>query len=170
MTCNLATMGVDIHLLKLSILVFLAMPTALTGADWQVVGGQMLTRWADEVSPERARPEYPRPQMVRQDWQNLNGLWDYAIVERNSIRPGSWEGKILVPFCVESALSGVKKSVTPDQSLWYRRTFSIPRGWRSKRLQLNFGAVDWEAEVFVNGLSAGSHRGGYTPFFTRLSE
>src|SRR5262245_22779307 len=91
---------------------------------WQPVSGKLMTRWAKDVSPDKPWPDYPRPQMVRDDWTNLNGLWDYAIVPRADKQPAKWDGKILVPFAVESALSGVGKPVSPDQRLWYRRNFA----------------------------------------------
>jgi hypothetical protein len=131
---------------------------------WQPAKGRLLTRWAKDVSPRNAHPEYPRPQMVRKEWLNLNGLWDYAIRPKDEPEPASFDGKILVPFPVESALSGVMKMVGETNRLWYRRTFETPRNWRGKRVLLHFGAVDWEAEVWVNGRSVGSHRGGYDAF------
>ncbi len=133
-------------------------------ADWKPAESTLMTRWAKNVDPARAHPEYPRPQLVRKDWLNLNGLWDYAIVAREAARPESFEGQILVPYAVESALSGVKRAVTPDERLWYRRTFEVPEFARGKRLLLNFQAVDWESQVWVNGTQAGEHRGGYDPF------
>ncbi|MCI0747739.1 MAG: glycoside hydrolase family 2 [Verrucomicrobia subdivision 3 bacterium] len=123
-----------------------------------------MTRWAKDVSPERVHPEYPRPTLVRSNWLNLNGLWDYAIVPTNTPQPAQFQGKILVPFPIESALSGVKKMVGSSNALWYRRTFKIPEGWAGKRTLLNFGAVDWEARVWVNGKGFGPHRGGYDAF------
>ncbi len=123
-----------------------------------------MTRWAADVSPKNAHPEYPRPQMVRKDWQNLNGLWDYAITAKAAAQPAQWDGQILVPFPIESALSGVMKRVYATNQLWYRRSFTIPRGWKGKNVLLNFGAVDWETRVFVNGKEVGTHRGGYDGF------
>ena len=123
-----------------------------------------MTRWAREVSPKNAHPEYPRPQMVRKDWLNLNGLWDCAITDKDASTPRQWLGKILVPFPVESALSGVMKMVGETNQLWYRRAFSVPKGWKNKRVLLHFGAVDWEAKVFINGKQLGTHRGGYDGF------
>ncbi len=131
---------------------------------WQPAPGPLMTRWAKDVSPEKVHPEYPRPQMVREDWLNLNGLWDYAIVEKDAAQPAQWDGQILVPFPVESALSGVKKPVNEKQRLWYHRTFKVPGGWQGKRVLLHFGAVDWEATVTVNGKELGTHRGGYDGF------
>ena len=139
-------------------------PAALApGADWKPAAGPLMTRWAKEVSPENALPDYPRPQMVRKQWQNLNGLWDYAIGPKDGKQPEAWDGKILVPFPCESALSGVMKTVGPDKRLWYRRTFDVPGDWTG-RLLLHFGAVDWDATVLVNGKQVASHRGGYDPF------
>src|SRR5262245_54965043 len=102
--------------------------------------------------------------MVRERWENLNGEWDYAIAPRGGDRPGSYAGKIVVPFAIESTLSGVSKPVTPDQWLWYRRSFERPRLATGERLLLHFGAADWETAVFVNGQAVGDHRGGYDPF------
>src|SRR5687767_4414058 len=117
--------------------------------DWKPGKGPLTTRWAKDVSPDKVLPEYPRPQMVRKDWLNLNGLWDYAIRPKDESKPGKWDGKILVPFCAESALSGVMKEVGKDNRLWYRRTFAVPEGWSSKRVLLHFGAVDWDTTVWL---------------------
>ncbi|UCD52349.1 MAG: hypothetical protein JSW27_06865 [Phycisphaerales bacterium] len=137
-------------------------------AAWKPADGPLMTKWSAEVSPDNVWPEYPRPQMVRRDWLNLNGLWDYAITAKDRMQPRDFDGQILVPFPVESALSGVMKRVGPDNRLWYRRTFEIPRGRRGhvtgRRILIHFGAVDWDTTVWVNGLKVGSHRGGYDPF------
>jgi glycosyl hydrolase family 2 len=121
------------------------------------------TRWAAQVTPDRVLPEYPRPQLVRNNWTNLNGPWTYAITDTGADRPASFDGKILVPFPIESQLSGAGVWVSPAQRLWYRRTFKTPQVGTG-RLLLNFGAVDWEAVVYVNGRQVGEHRGGYEPF------
>jgi beta-galactosidase/beta-glucuronidase len=122
------------------------------------------TRWTNEVSPKNVLPDYPRPQLVRKQWQNLNGLWDYAITEKKVGTPKGYNGKILVPYPLESALSGVQKSLQPTQNLWYRRLFQSPSLKSGERLLLNFGAVDWQATVFINGKQIGEHTGGYTGF------
>ncbi|HEX8912689.1 MAG TPA: glycoside hydrolase family 2 TIM barrel-domain containing protein [Humisphaera sp.] len=133
-------------------------------AKWAPVPGKLMTRWAKDVSPDNVLPEYPRPQMVRKEWRNLNGLWDYAINPKAEAAPAAFDGKILVPFPVESALSGVAKQVGPENKLWYRRTFTVPPEWKGQRVLLHFGAVDWEATVTVNGKAAGTHKGGFDPF------
>ncbi len=132
--------------------------------NWAPVNGNIMTRWAKHVDPECPLPEYPRPQMVRENWKNLNGLWDYCIVPKEQKVVTDYEGKILVPFCIESALSGVKKQLMPDQRLWYRRHFSVPENWQGQKTLLHFGAVDWETTVFINGKEIGKHTGGYLSF------
>jgi beta-galactosidase/beta-glucuronidase len=122
------------------------------------------SRWAKDVSPANALKEYPRPQLVRDNWTNLNGLWDYAITAKNAVQPSSFNGQILVPYPIESALSGVKKELKPNQNLWYKRTFTKPETKSGDKVKLNFGAVDYEATVFVNGQQVGKHEGGYTEF------
>ena len=131
--------------------------------QWTPAGDKIMTSWAEQVDPANVLPEYPRPQLVRGEWQNLNGLWDYAITEKDA-KPEAYEGKILVPFAAESALSGVGRSVTEKDALWYSREFRVPRQWKGKRVMLNFGAVDWKTEVYVDGQLAGEHIGGYDPF------
>lgn len=133
-------------------------------AQWKPAGEKIKTAWAEKVDVSNPLPEYPRPQMERTDWLNLNGLWDYALVNKGSSIPDSYDGKILVPFPIESSLSGVQKSVGENTELWYRRTFIVPSGWKNKNVVLNFGAVDWQAEVWVNDIKIGTHKGGYTPF------
>jgi len=137
---------------------------AASGQQYQIQPGTLLTRWAKQVNPEHTHTGYPRPQLVRSNWENLNGLWDYAVTPKDASQPRSYNGQILVPYPIESALSGVKKSLLPEQNLWYRRTFQHPSLKAGERLLLNFGAVDWEATVFINGQKAGIHRGGYTSF------
>ena len=122
------------------------------------------TRWAADVSPDRVLPEYPRPQLTRAAWVNLNGPWDYAIRDSSAPPPAAFDGTILVPFPVESQLSGVTRVVTPAQRLWYHRRVQLPAARPGSRWLLHFGAVDWDATVFVNGQRVGAHRGGYDPF------
>ena len=125
----------------------------------------LTTRWTAEVTPEHVLPEYPRPDLVRPTWQTLNGTWQYAVRDSGSTSsPRAWDGTILVPFPIESQLSGVRRTVTDRQRLWYRRTFRIPSTAAGTRWLLHFGAVDWEAIVSVNGRRVGAHRGGYDPF------
>ena len=102
--------------------------------------------------------------MQRDAWQNLNGLWQYAITNRGAATPSAYDGEILVPFCIESSLSGVGKRVAENQELWYRRSFTVPKSWKGSNVMLNFGAVDWRADVWINGIKIGSHTGGYTAF------
>ena len=141
-----------------------ALSMLCTFAQWKPVGDKIKTPWAEKVDPANVLPEYPRPQMVRSQWVNLNGLWDYAIKPAGAMEPKTMDGKILVPFAVESSLSGVQKGLTEKDELWYRRTFSVPAAWKGSNVLLNFGAVDWKADVFVNDILAGSHTGGFTPF------
>ncbi|MFO0869334.1 MAG: glycoside hydrolase family 2 TIM barrel-domain containing protein [Pirellulales bacterium] len=135
-----------------------------TAADWQPAPGPLRTRFAADVSPERVHPEHPRPQLVRPQWLNLNGLWDYATAPAAQSAPERFAGQILVPFPYESSLSGVMKRLGDQEQLWYQRTFQVPREWAGQRVLLHFGAVDWEARVWVNGKAVGEHRGGYDPF------
>ena len=133
-------------------------------AKWKPANGPLMTRWAKDVSPGKVHPEYPRPQMVRKDWLNINGLWDYAITARDAEQPKKFDGEILVPFPCESALSGVMKPVGENKRLWYRHTFKIPTKWKGQRILLHFGAVDWDTTVWVNGKELGNHKGGYDAF------
>jgi beta-galactosidase/beta-glucuronidase len=132
---------------------------------WQPVPGNLTTRWTKDVTPENAWPAYPRPQMRRTEWLNLNGLWKYGIISKKQSYALSFDNEILVPYPLESALSGVKRMLRPDERLWYQRVFSIPTAWHGKRILLHFGAVDWEATVWVNGHEVGTHVGGYLPFW-----
>lgn len=150
----------------LLILLFLFTQTNLKAQknNWEIVKGKITTSWSEEVNPENTLPEYPRPQLVREKWMNLNGLWDYAIKSKDENKPSSYGGKILVPFAVESALSGVGRTVGKDSVLWYYKTFILRPEMQKKRLLLHFGGVDWETEVYVNGKRVGIHQGGNDPF------
>ncbi len=133
-------------------------------SQWKPVENVMLTQWAADIDPQKILPEYPRPQMLRNEWQNLNGLWDFSLASRDLKKIDSYDEKILVPFPVESALSGLKKTVTKDDKVWYRRFITIPDNWQDNKILLHFGAVDWETKVFVNGKEVGAHNGGYDAF------
>lgn len=134
------------------------------GQEWQPAGNKIKTTWAETINPQQVLPEYPRPILERSQWQNLNGLWDYAILDKGKLEPAQYDGKILVPFCVESSLSGVQKTLTEKQELWYHRTFTVPSNWNGKHIMLNFGAIDWKADIYVNDILIGTHTGGYTAF------
>ena len=147
------------------ILVLLLQYSFIQAQNWAPVPGQIMTNWANDVTPENVWKEYPRPQMVRTDWLNLNGLWDFEITERDTNKIAiNYARKILVPFCVESALSGIKETITGKQQMIYRRFFSIPSHWNQKHLILHFEAVDYEAKVWVDGKYVGIHKGGYDHF------
>ncbi len=130
---------------------------------WTLQQAPLMTRWASQVDPNQTLPDYPRPQMVRADWMNLNGIWQFQPGSAGDPVPAgqTLSGEILVPFPVESAISGVMQH---SERLWYRRFFEIPSPWEGQQILLHFGAVDWESEVYVNGISAGIHKGGYDPF------
>lgn len=136
----------------------------VSAQSWAPAGDRIRTAWAEEVTPENVHKEYPRPQMVRPDWKSLNGLWEYSITPKNAAVPEKFDGQILVPFAVESSLSGVGRMLTPEDALWYKTTFRVPSAWKGKRLMLNFEAVDWQADVIVNDIQVGRHTGGYTHF------
>ncbi|MCO8124618.1 glycoside hydrolase family 2 [Stieleria sp. TO1_6] len=125
---------------------------------------ELITKWGSELTAENAWTEYPRPQMARSNWTNLNGNWDYAVTADKQVDvPASWDGQILVPFCLESKLGGVQQMLGADQALWYHRRFKTALN-PGQRTLLNFEAVDYQCEVFVNGTSVGQHQGGNTPF------
>lgn len=134
-------------------------------AQYKPAGDKIKTTWGENIDPNNVLPEYPRPIMERSEWKNLNGLWEYAIRPVGERLPANYDGQILVPFAVESSLSGVQKTVGEDHELWYRRSFTVPASWKGKNVLLHFGAVDWKADVWVNDILVGGHRGGYTPFY-----
>lgn len=133
-------------------------------AQWKPAGDKIMTTWGEQLNPQNVLPEYPRPIMEREDWKNLNGLWQYAIMDKGAALPDKYEGEILVPFAVESALSGIGRRVNERQELVYQRSFTIPSSWKGKNILLHFGAVDWRADVWVNDVKVGSHTGGFVPF------
>ncbi|MDD2314273.1 MAG: sugar-binding domain-containing protein [Proteiniphilum sp.] len=145
-------------------LFFTLLLTFNLSAQWQPAGDKIKTRWATEIDVNNVLPEYPRPIMERAEWQNLNGLWNYAILPVGKQKPAGFEGEILVPFAIESSLSGVQKRVGRDNELWYQREFTVPAKWKNNKVLLHFGAVDWKADVWVNDVKVGQHTGGYTPF------
>ena len=122
------------------------------------------TPWTEKVNPEAPLQEYPRPQLRRDDWQNLNGRWQYSITSKDGPRPENFSDEIIVPYPIESSLSGAAETLLPGQRLWYKKTFTAQVMDAEKRLLLHFGAVDWESEIWLNGRRLGSHRGGYVPF------
>ena len=132
--------------------------------EWQAAGDHIKTQWAETLKPSKVHQEYPRPQMVRNSYLNLNGLWEYAISPADASSMPETAGQILVPFPLESSLSGVAGSLDDSQALWYKRSIRIPSAWRGKDVILHFGAVDWKCELWVNGHSAGTHQGGYDAF------
>jgi hypothetical protein len=146
------------------ILAFLASARADEPGDWRPGQSPLMSRWAAEVGPTNALPEYPRPQLARTDWLNLNGLWDYAVTPDSVSNAPTPVGKILVPFPLESALSGVMTHLDEHSKLWYRRHFFVPVSWRGRKIRLHFGAVDWRCQVSVNGHAIGRHQGGYDAF------
>ncbi|HEY9533360.1 MAG TPA: sugar-binding domain-containing protein, partial [Mucilaginibacter sp.] len=146
----------------LSIAICLLVPSLLVAQQWQPKKAALMSKFAKDVNPNSVLPEYPRPQMVRTKWMNLNGLWQYQPGNvGESLPAGKLSSTILVPFPVESALSGVMEH---HERLWYKRTFTVPKTWTGENILVHFGAVDFESEVFVNGKSVGTHSGGYDPF------
>jgi len=135
-----------------------------TFAQWKPAGDKIKTAWAEKIDVNNVLPEYPRPIMERAEWVNLNGLWDYAILKAGLNEPSKFDGQILVPFAVESSLSGVQKTVGDENEVWYKRNFTVPSKWKNNKILLHFGAVDWKSEIWLNDIKIGSHTGGYTPF------
>jgi beta-galactosidase/beta-glucuronidase len=138
-------------------------------SQWSRADSPMNTPWTDEVGPDNALPEYPRPMMVREQWKNLNGVWDFEVTPKHQSAQ-DFNREILVPFPVESALSGVMEEVGAENRMWYRRTFTVDDLAEDERALLHFGAVDWHAHVYINGQLAGEHRGGYDPFSIDITD
>lgn len=150
------------HFFFISVLfLYLVLPVS---AQWNPAGNRIKTLWGEQIDIHNVLPEYPRPIMERSEWQNLNGLWKYAIRPVGEMIPIDFDGDILVPFAIESSLSGVGKMLGEKNELWYQRDFTIPSAWKGKRVLLHFGAVDWKTDVWVNGTKVGEHTGGFTPF------
>lgn len=138
--------------------------TGAASAQYAPAGDKIRTPWAEQIDVNNVWKEYPRPIMERTAWKNLNGLWSYAVKPKGEAQPMKWDGEILVPFCIESSLSGVGKTLGDKNELWYNRTFTVPAQWKKQNVLLHFGAVDWKADVWVNDVKVGSHTGGYVPF------
>ncbi|MFI3322947.1 MAG: glycoside hydrolase family 2 TIM barrel-domain containing protein [Rikenellaceae bacterium] len=154
--------------MKVNRLILLALIAVIVSSElfaWQKKGDRISTRWGKEVTPENAWQQYPRPQLQREDWVNLNGLWDYAITDMNCEKSNvKFEGEILVPYAVESSLSGVQRQFLPTDKLWYKRTFEVDKSWIGKNIILHFGAVDYASTIWVNGKEVGKHIGGNNSF------
>jgi hypothetical protein len=156
----------------LPILIFIVLSVGCTRNNditWKIAENPIVTKWASDVDPLKPWLLYPRPDMVRNNWISLNGMWEYAITPKDS-KPEKWDGSILVPYPVESALSGVRKRVSENENLWYKRSFKIPNIWSKKEILLNFEASDWETSVWIDGKEAGKHRGGYDPFTFNITQ
>lgn len=163
----------DMTLRKLSVLftlffVFQQVTGIAQTGRWKPVTGTLTTPWADKVNPESPLPEYPRPSMTRTDWMSMNGLWDINLLDQATGKPVK-QGKILVPYPVESALSGCGWRVEPTQVMVYTRKFTIPSRWQGQQVLMHFGASDWHTKLFVNGEKVGEHKGGYDAFFFDIS-
>ena len=152
-------------MIHIRFLLFVLIYTSIANAQsWKAVEGKIMSKWAKTVNPENVWREYPRPQFERSLWKNLNGLWDYAILKSHKIQPQKFQGKILVPFCFESSLSGVGKNINPNDKMWYRRTFNLPSNWSGKDIIIHFEAVDYKCALWVNDILVGNHKGGFDRF------
>lgn len=152
------------QILQLTLAVVTLSSVSVFAEDWKPANPKLMTEWGEQVTPDSAWREYPRPQFVREQWLNLNGLWDYAIANHTAPKPAEFDGRILVPFAVESALSGVGRACRPGDRIWYRREVEVPADWGDDRVLLHFGAVDYASTVWVNGGLVGSHVGGSDAF------
>ena len=137
---------------------------------WSPKGAKIKTKWGPKLNPEKVWQEYPRPQLERKEWLNLNGPWLYSIRKTSWTKPKRYDGKILIPFPIESSLSGVMKRLSENQTLWYEKTINIPANWTNKNILLHFGAVDWKCELYLNGFNIGEHTGGYTSFYFDITK
>ena len=153
----------------LVIVLSLGLVGASDAQEWKPAPTPLSTRWAADVNPGSVLPEYPRPQLTREKWLNLNGLWQFAPIAVDGEEPPFKKDlprSILVPFPIESSLSGIGES---HERAWYRRTFTLPDDWCGHRIILHFGAVDWETDIYVNGIYLRSHKGGYDAFEVDIS-
>ncbi len=156
---------------RLIILLSLAIFSVIDVLAWSPKGDHIMTRWGKSLTPETTWQRYPRPQLQRNDWQNLNGLWSCSVTSHDaSLKSVAFDKEILVPFCIESSLSGLAEKFTPEDILWYKRTFSLDKSWKGKDIILHFGAVDYSCEVLVNGKSVGTHKGGNNSFSMNITE
>jgi beta-galactosidase/beta-glucuronidase len=130
---------------------------------------RLTTDWSSKMNPDHPLPEYPRPNMKREQWLSLNGRWHFATTGKDDPTPSEFKKEIIVPFPAESALSGISQEIGPERKLWYKRTFFIPEDWSGRFVMLHFGAADWETTVYINGIEIGKHRGGYDPFSFDIS-
>lgn len=143
----------------------LGITSQLLAHAWELKGDKIKTVWAEKVTPANVWQSYPRPQLQRAAWMNLNGLWKYAVTDKTVARKDvSFDGEILVPFAIESSLSGVQRSFLPSDKLWYQREFALDPSWKNKSILLHFGAVDYECQVWINNRLVGRHKGGNNPF------
>ena len=160
----------EIYFIKMKNYLFLILFITLNvNSQWQPAGDKIKTLWGENIDPQNVLKEYPRPILMRENWKNLNGLWNYTITKKGESKPAYYNDKILVPFAIESSLSGVQKRISKDEELWYHQDFEIPRDWRKKEIILHFGAVDWESELWINDQKVGLHKGGYDPFSFNIS-
>ncbi len=155
---------------KIAILLCMAAWGMTGAAQDKLPSPPISTDWGKKVTAQNVWQQYPRPMMTRDNWKNLNGEWDYAILPAGSATPSTYDGKILVPFPVESALSGVERTIGDKNELWYQRSFSIPSDWQGSDVILNFGGVDWKADVWINGMYVGGHEGAYSPFSLNITD
>jgi hypothetical protein len=154
--------------IPLSLLILCCLLPMQSLVAWKPAEHTLLTPWGEQVKPANVWTQYPRPQMQRDAWTNLNGLWDYQVTGRGAAEPEQWEGQILVPFAIETPLSGVGRRLEANEALWYRRFFQIDP--QDGRMLLHFEGVDYECMVWLNGKHVGSHRGGNMPFSFDISE
>ena len=138
--------------------------------QWSAKGDKIKTKWGNNLDVNNIWKGYPRPQLQRKDWINLNGFWLYSITDLDSIKPNKADGIILVPFPIESSLSGVMKGINHENIIWYERDIEIPKNWSDKNILLHFGGVDWKCDIYINDEKVGEHSGGYSPFYFDITD